>query len=191
MTRQAGFTFPQVGCAYPHRHRPHRLLRKRIYMGDFEWKGRVFQGTYPAIVSREVWQRLPDTSICHGMEAFSSTLADCRRQMTGRTRPYAMSTALPAIRIWGCGPVNRPRKRSGMAAPDLTVTCAVPPLNRRWPVVVPPSGAEATVRGTAAVCRHSPTAVRATHYGQAQARAQCQSRHRCGSAPRRSHTSPR
>ena len=36
------------------------LLRKRIYTGDFEWKGKVLQGTHPAIVSRELWQQVQD-----------------------------------------------------------------------------------------------------------------------------------
>ena len=59
MARQAGFTFRKSGAAIP-TATAHRILRKRIYTGDFEWKGRVFQGTHPPIISRELWQRVQD-----------------------------------------------------------------------------------------------------------------------------------
>ena len=59
MARQAGFTFRKSGPPIP-TATAHRLLRKRIYTGDFEWKGRVFRGTHPPIVSRELWQRVQD-----------------------------------------------------------------------------------------------------------------------------------
>jgi site-specific DNA recombinase len=59
MARQAGFTFRKSGAPIP-TATAHRLLRKRIYTGDFEWKGRVFRGTHPAIVSRELWHQVQD-----------------------------------------------------------------------------------------------------------------------------------
>ncbi len=59
MARQAGFTFRKSGAPIP-TATAHRILRKRIYTGDFEWKGRIFPGTHPAIVSREMWQRVQD-----------------------------------------------------------------------------------------------------------------------------------
>jgi DNA invertase Pin-like site-specific DNA recombinase len=59
MARQAGFTFRKSGAPIP-TATAHRLLRKRIYTGDFEWKGRLFRGTHPPIVSRDLWQRVQD-----------------------------------------------------------------------------------------------------------------------------------
>lgn len=34
----------------------HKILRNRVYSGDFEWNGRLYRGTYEPLVSRELWQ---------------------------------------------------------------------------------------------------------------------------------------
>ncbi len=36
----------------------HKMLRSRIYMGEFEWAGRVYQGCHQPIVGRELWERV-------------------------------------------------------------------------------------------------------------------------------------
>ena len=36
----------------------HQILRKRLYMGDFDWDGTTYTGTYEPLVSREIWQRV-------------------------------------------------------------------------------------------------------------------------------------
>ena len=38
----------------------HKILRKRIYMGEFDWNGRVYQGVHEPIVSRELWERVQE-----------------------------------------------------------------------------------------------------------------------------------
>jgi site-specific DNA recombinase len=35
----------------------HKMLRNRIYMGEFEYGGTVYQGIHEPLVSREVWER--------------------------------------------------------------------------------------------------------------------------------------
>jgi site-specific DNA recombinase len=35
----------------------HKMLRNRIYTGEFEYAGTVYQGTHEPLVSREVWER--------------------------------------------------------------------------------------------------------------------------------------
>ncbi|MBZ5596378.1 MAG: recombinase family protein [Acidobacteriia bacterium] len=35
----------------------HKMLRNRIYMGEFEYAGTVYQGTHEPLVSGEVWER--------------------------------------------------------------------------------------------------------------------------------------
>ena len=36
----------------------HKLLKNLIYTGDFEWGGRVYQGTHQALISRELWEQV-------------------------------------------------------------------------------------------------------------------------------------
>jgi site-specific DNA recombinase len=38
----------------------HQILRKRLYMGDFDWDGTTYPGTHEPLVSREVWQRVQE-----------------------------------------------------------------------------------------------------------------------------------
>jgi site-specific DNA recombinase len=34
----------------------HKILRNRIYMGDFEWKGRIHQGVHLPLITRDLWE---------------------------------------------------------------------------------------------------------------------------------------
>jgi site-specific DNA recombinase len=34
----------------------HKILRNRIYMGDFEWKGRIHQGVHVPLITWELWE---------------------------------------------------------------------------------------------------------------------------------------
>lgn len=36
----------------------HQILRKRLYMGDFDWDGTTYTGTHEPLVGRETWQRV-------------------------------------------------------------------------------------------------------------------------------------
>ncbi len=36
----------------------HRVLRNPIYMGEFVWKGKTYQGIHRPLVSRELWERV-------------------------------------------------------------------------------------------------------------------------------------
>ena len=38
----------------------HAMLRTRLYMGEFEWKGRCYPGIHPPLVSRDAWDRVQD-----------------------------------------------------------------------------------------------------------------------------------
>lgn len=38
----------------------HGILRKRIYTGEFEWKGEVFPGSYEPLVDKSTWERVQD-----------------------------------------------------------------------------------------------------------------------------------
>ena len=35
----------------------HKILRKLIYTGEFEYGGKVYQGTHEPLISRAVWDR--------------------------------------------------------------------------------------------------------------------------------------
>jgi site-specific DNA recombinase len=57
--RMEGLSFRKSGNPLP-LSTVHRMLRARIYMGEFEWNGRVYQGSQQPIVSRELWERVQD-----------------------------------------------------------------------------------------------------------------------------------
>jgi DNA invertase Pin-like site-specific DNA recombinase len=38
----------------------HQILRKRLYMGDFDWDGVTYDGTHEPIVSRQCWERVQE-----------------------------------------------------------------------------------------------------------------------------------
>ena len=40
--------------------RVHKILRNRIYCGDFDWDGKTFHGNYLPLVTRELWNRVQD-----------------------------------------------------------------------------------------------------------------------------------
>ena len=43
-----------------YRSTAHQILRKRLYMGDFDWDGATYTGTHQALVTRECWQRVQE-----------------------------------------------------------------------------------------------------------------------------------
>ena len=36
----------------------HRLLRNRIYTGEFEWQGEVYEGIHQPLISKDLWERV-------------------------------------------------------------------------------------------------------------------------------------
>lgn len=56
----------QDGLCYPRSKNPvptstvHKILRNRIYSGDFDFDGKTYPGKYPPIVTRELWQTVQD-----------------------------------------------------------------------------------------------------------------------------------
>jgi site-specific DNA recombinase len=55
--RADGFTYRKSGDAVP-KSTIHKILRNRIYSGDFEFDGITYHGTYEPIVARELWERV-------------------------------------------------------------------------------------------------------------------------------------
>ena len=56
----------QDGMKYPKSQQPvptstvHKILRNRIYCGDFDFDGKMYPGKYEAIVSKELWAQVQD-----------------------------------------------------------------------------------------------------------------------------------
>ena len=57
--RQAGFSFRKSGRPIS-TAKVHQMLRQRMYCGEFEWGGKLYRGTYPAIISRQLWDRVQE-----------------------------------------------------------------------------------------------------------------------------------
>jgi site-specific DNA recombinase len=55
----AGLLYPRSGTKVPI-STVHTILRNRLYTGQFEWNGKLIQGTHEPIVSLEQWERVQD-----------------------------------------------------------------------------------------------------------------------------------
>ena len=54
-----GFSYRKSGKSVP-TSTVHKILRNRLYMGEFEWNGRLFKGTRHPLVARDLWERVQD-----------------------------------------------------------------------------------------------------------------------------------
>lgn len=57
--RTAGMTLSKRGGGV-NASKVHQILRRRLYSGQFEWKGRVYRGSHEALISPELWQAVQD-----------------------------------------------------------------------------------------------------------------------------------
>jgi DNA invertase Pin-like site-specific DNA recombinase len=55
--RAAGLVYRKSGAPVPV-STVHATLRNRLYMGEFEWNGRVYQGKHQPLVTRDLWERV-------------------------------------------------------------------------------------------------------------------------------------
>ncbi len=56
MAREAGLAFRKSGNPMP-RSSVHKMLRNPIYMGQFVWDDKTYQGSREPIVSRDLWNK--------------------------------------------------------------------------------------------------------------------------------------
>ena len=57
--REAGFSYRKSGKSVP-TSTVHKILRNRLYMGEFEWNGHLHQGSHQPLVTRDLWERVQD-----------------------------------------------------------------------------------------------------------------------------------
>jgi hypothetical protein len=57
MAREDGLAYRKSGGAVP-KSTIHKILRNRVYTGDFDFDGVTYHGTYEPIVSRELWEQV-------------------------------------------------------------------------------------------------------------------------------------
>jgi site-specific DNA recombinase len=55
--RDAGFLYRRTGASVPV-SAVHSILRNRLYTGQFEWNGKLFQGRHQPLISEELWERV-------------------------------------------------------------------------------------------------------------------------------------
>ena len=55
--RAAGLVYRKSGTSVPV-STVHATLRNRLYMGEFEWNGRIYYGKHQPLVTRELWERV-------------------------------------------------------------------------------------------------------------------------------------
>lgn len=55
MIKEDGLLFKKSKSPIPHAT-VHRILRNKLYMGNFDWNGQEYKGTHEAIVSKELWE---------------------------------------------------------------------------------------------------------------------------------------
>ncbi|EAR22155.1 recombinase family protein [Nitrococcus mobilis] len=56
MARAEGLAFRKTGNPVP-QSSVHKMLRNPIYMGEFVWDGKIYEGNHQPIVSRELWNK--------------------------------------------------------------------------------------------------------------------------------------
>lgn len=59
LARSLGLRYQKSGRVLP-KSAIHRLLRNKVYSGDFDWAGKEYRGSYAALISRELWNRVQD-----------------------------------------------------------------------------------------------------------------------------------
>ncbi len=57
--RESGFSYRKSGKSVP-TSTVHKILRNRLYMGEFEWNGVVYQGSHQPLITRDLWERVQD-----------------------------------------------------------------------------------------------------------------------------------
>ena len=57
MARNEGLVFRKSRKPVP-QATIHKILRNRIYTGDFDWKGKTFRGIHTPLVSQELWDKV-------------------------------------------------------------------------------------------------------------------------------------
>lgn len=55
MAQTAGLVSHRSKAPLP-RGAAHRILRNRIYMGNFDWKGKMYQGVHVPSITRDFWE---------------------------------------------------------------------------------------------------------------------------------------
>ena len=95
--RELGLVYRKSGAKIP-ASTVNAILRNRLYSGQFEWNGKLFQGSHEAIVSVELWERVQGV--------MDGRLAKKHRRMT---RDFAFS-GLIACHTCGCAVVGEIKK---------------------------------------------------------------------------------
>ena len=95
--RELGLIYRKSGTKVPV-STVNAILRNRLYSGQFDWNGKLYQGSHEAIVSLELWERVQAVMDCR--------LAKKRRRMT---RDFAFS-GLIACNACGCAVVGEIKK---------------------------------------------------------------------------------
>src|SRR5262249_19895789 len=77
----------------------HRILTSRVYVGQYEWRGRLFTGTHEPLVSAELWHLVQDA------------LADRQAHRRRRTRHQFAYSGLLECGHCGCVVGGQVQKR--------------------------------------------------------------------------------
>ena len=95
LSRQAGLGFRKSGTLIP-ATTVHKILRNRVYSGEFSWKGRRYPGSYQPLISKELYEQVQEVLDGRGARrpkrrrhrfAFSGLVrcGHCGCSMTGET----------------------------------------------------------------------------------------------------------
>ena len=129
--RSAGLTFRKSGSRIP-TSTVHKMLRTRLYMGEFDWNGRIYPGTHAPIVPRDLWDRVqatldgrkakrgtaaPSTTL-HSLD--SSNAATAVAPSSGRSRSSGTSTTTARATAVNAGSPTSARRSSNRSSPTCS-----------------------------------------------------------------------
>ena len=127
MAADAGLKYRRSGSLVPI-STVHKILRNRLYMGEFEWNGRLYQGRHVPLVARS-----------YGNVSKASSMADTRRNIVARSTISHSQVSSRAVTV-GARWLERSRKgaTSITTAPATRGNALSPTYARRsWKIVSP------------------------------------------------------
>lgn len=60
MAKATGLRYQKSGGVLP-KSAVHKLLKNKLYSGDFDWAGKEYRGSHTPLISRELWECVQDT----------------------------------------------------------------------------------------------------------------------------------
>ena len=117
----------------------HVVLRNRIYSGEFEWKGTMYQGAYEALVTKDIWERVQDRLAARHESRHRKTVHDSTYSglvRCGHCGCYLVGELKKGRYVY-CHCTGNKGKCDEPYAREGRCTSSSPQFSKRWPYPIP------------------------------------------------------